>query len=90
MDDKGLSASQLARIAKVRKQRISDWLAGISPKDFGQIKSVADALAISLDALLYGTVIDAGKDQADNCIESFPESAEVVFQVTVKRMKEPR
>jgi transcriptional regulator with XRE-family HTH domain len=50
----GLTASALARKAKVPKQSLSGWLAGSNPRNIVQIKRVADALGVSLDELVFG------------------------------------
>lgn len=51
---KGMSAAELARVSKVPKTTISDWLAGSSPKNLQQVKTVADILNLSVDELVFG------------------------------------
>lgn len=85
MEQRALSATQLAKLSKIRKQRISDWLAGASPKDIDQVKAVAMALQVSLDELMFGSSSDA--DTVDQYLESVPEDSEIVFQVKVKRLR---
>jgi len=49
-----LKMTELARVAKVPKQSVSDWLIGTAPRDPIKVKKVAQALGMSLDQLLFG------------------------------------
>lgn len=51
MDQRRVSAAELARRTGVPKQTISDWLAGASPRSISQLAKVAEALGINLDEL---------------------------------------
>jgi hypothetical protein len=51
---RNLRMTELARVAKVPKQSVSDWLIGTAPRDPIKVKKVAQALGISLDQLLFG------------------------------------
>jgi hypothetical protein len=51
---RNLRMTELARVAKVPKQSISDWLIGSAPRDPMKAKRVAMALGMSLDQLLFG------------------------------------
>jgi transcriptional regulator with XRE-family HTH domain len=86
IEQKGISAVQLAKLANVRKQRISDWLAGANPKDFDQVRAIAQALGVSLDTLLFGSI--HGQDPVDSRLQAIPHDTEIVFKVTVQRLKD--
>jgi hypothetical protein len=51
---RNLRMTELARVAKVPKQSVSDWLIGTAPRDPIKVKKVAQALGMSLDQLLFG------------------------------------
>jgi Helix-turn-helix len=51
---RNLRMTELARVAKVPKQSVSDWLIGTAPRDPVKVKKVAMALGMSLDQLLFG------------------------------------
>jgi transcriptional regulator with XRE-family HTH domain len=63
LDQREMSASQLAKKAKVPKQSLSGWLSGSSPRDVRQVKRVADALGVTIDHLLFGNGTDLGKQR---------------------------
>ena len=54
LDQRGFTASHLAKKANVPKQSISGWISGNNPRDVRQVKRVADVLGVSLDHLLFG------------------------------------
>ena len=51
---RNLKMTELARVAGVPKQSLSDWLIGSSPRDPVKVKKVASALGMSSDQLLFG------------------------------------
>ena len=55
-----ITVAKLARIAKVPKQTIADWLTGTEPRKLTQVKRVATALGVSVDQLVFGINHDAG------------------------------
>jgi len=55
LENRKMTASQLARLADVPKQSISDWLGGSIPRDLQKLKRVADALQTTVDHLAFGT-----------------------------------
>ena len=63
LDEREMSASQLAKKAKIPKQSLSGWLSGSNPRDVRQVKKVADALGVSVDHLLFGNGTDLGKQR---------------------------
>jgi transcriptional regulator with XRE-family HTH domain len=52
-----MTAAQLARKTGVRKGLISDYLAGVPPRKLEAVKSICDALGVSVDHLCFGTGI---------------------------------
>jgi transcriptional regulator with XRE-family HTH domain len=52
--DKGISASDLARKTGISKQVISDWLAGVMPRNLMQLKQVASFFDVPVDHLCFG------------------------------------
>lgn len=54
LTQKGITASQLARLSNVPKQSISDWLAGAVPRNLSHLKSVATVLGTTVDELCFG------------------------------------
>ncbi len=53
IESRVMTAAELSRRAKVPKQSISGWLSGSKPRDFEQVKRVADVLGVSLEELLF-------------------------------------
>jgi transcriptional regulator with XRE-family HTH domain len=49
-----MNPTQLSRKANVPRQTVGNWLTGQSPKNFDQVKRVADLFNVTLDHLLYG------------------------------------
>lgn len=48
-----MNPTQLSRKANVPRQTVCNWLMGQSPKNFDQVKRVADLFNVTLDYLLY-------------------------------------
>ncbi len=55
----GLTASELSRKTGVARQVISDWLAGVKPRNIEAVKTVADHFKISVDELCFGSWSEA-------------------------------
>jgi transcriptional regulator with XRE-family HTH domain len=51
---RNMTAAELSRKSGVSKQVLSLWLGGAKPKNVDQIKSVSDALSVTVDHLLFG------------------------------------
>jgi transcriptional regulator with XRE-family HTH domain len=78
-----IKASQLARSTQVPFQTIHNWLAGQSPRNFDQVKSIAEYFEVSLDYLLYGTDV-----KKNDLIEEFKDEINAgVFEVILRRVK---
>ena len=52
--ERGLTGAELARRSGIPKQSISDWLAGVRPRNISQVKKIADTLGIGLTELCFG------------------------------------
>ena len=84
-----LSASDLARAAKVPKQSISGWLAGNNPRDVRQVKAVSDALETTLDHLMFGNGIKEASSSDTDDVHSFIGDQWIsgIFEVKLRRIK---
>ena len=51
---RGMTASDLSRATGIPKQSISDWLAGVTPRNFSRVKKVAEIFGVTVDELLFG------------------------------------
>lgn len=87
LEQQDITASQLSRKAKVPKSNISEWLTGRKPKDFEQVKRVADALGTTLDNLCFGKGADKNiKSQSlDDMVEG--EWLSGKFEIKIRRIK---
>jgi len=54
LEDRGMTAAELSRKAKVPKQALSRWLSGQVVKNVSQLKRVADVFGVNVDHLLFG------------------------------------
>jgi transcriptional regulator with XRE-family HTH domain len=45
--------AEIARIAGIPRQNLSDWQGGLIPRDPVKVKRVAEALGVSLDDLFF-------------------------------------
>lgn len=54
MKAKGYTIRELAKLAKVPRSTLGDWLSGTTPTDFFAVKRVAIELGVSLSFLLIG------------------------------------
>ena len=69
LKNQSLTASELSRKTGVSKQVISDWLAGVMPRNLMQVKSVSTFLGLPIDTLCFGeTVIVNNKSKSTNWI----------------------
>jgi transcriptional regulator with XRE-family HTH domain len=82
-----ISASQLSRKSGVAKQTISNWLAGQTPKDLNQVKSVANVLGTSIDNLCFGDGLEKKEDAALLDALSGDGWASGVFEIKFRRVK---
>jgi transcriptional regulator with XRE-family HTH domain len=87
LDEKSITASELARNSGVPKQSISDWLAGSNPRDIRQVKKVADVFNVSVDHLVFGDGPIRNDDLHLQTIK-IDDWVEGVFEVKFRKMKD--
>lgn len=82
-----MTASQLSRKSKVPKSNISEWLTGRKPKDFEQVKRVADVLGTTLDNLCFGSGSD--KTMKAKSLDEMVEGDWISgkFEIKIRRIK---
>ena len=88
LDEKNISANQLAKLSGVSKQVLSLWMSGASPKKLDQVKCVADCLGTSIDHLCFGKGIEKSFKNG-SAADSFPEDEWLSgqFEIKVRRLK---
>ncbi len=78
---RGTTVTHLAKATKIPVQTISNWLSGAKPRDFDQVKKVADYLKITLDELVYGE-----EPRLTTSFEDFREEINAgVFEVILRK-----
>lgn len=87
LEKSDMTASQLSRKAKVPKSNISEWLTGRKPKDFEQVKRVADVLGTTLDNLCFGRGLE--KTTKSQSLEEMVEGDWISgkFEIKIRRIK---
>ena len=61
LSENKLTASELSRKTEVSKQVLSDWLAGVKPRNIEQVKAVAEYFRISMDYLCFGEDLNSSQ-----------------------------
>ncbi len=86
LDNRGLTAAQLAKKAGVSKQVLSLWLAGGAPRKLEQVKAVADALGTTVDQLCFGAGVEKSAEESKG---KFPDDEWMSgkFEIKVRRIK---
>lgn len=84
LDRHDMTSAQLSRKAQVPTQTISNWLSGRKPKDFEQVKRVADVFGVTLDFILYGI------EPPNPIITELDEILAGTFEVVLRRPKKDR
>lgn len=51
---RGMTAADLSRVTGIPKQSISDWLAGVTPRDLKRLKKVAEYFGVTVDQIVFG------------------------------------
>ncbi len=82
MKERGLSLRELSKLSGVPATTIGEWLSNRPPRNPMQMKSVADALDLSLHKLLFG--VEDTHDPLQKILVTDLFSGN--FQVTVKRL----
>ena len=85
IQNSGITVTNLSKATNISGQTIHNWLAGSKPRDFDQVKRVADHFNLSLDELVYGESlktksISALEDQEENILAG-------VYEVILRRVK---
>jgi transcriptional regulator with XRE-family HTH domain len=90
LKEKGMTAADLSRAAKVPKQSISDWLAGTAPRNLDHLKRVANVFQVSLDELLFGekSIEVHGPDKATDLDALLGDQwISGIFEIRLRRIK---
>jgi transcriptional regulator with XRE-family HTH domain len=53
LEQHNMSASELSRRTGIARQVISDWLAGVHPRNLPQLKKIAEIFRISIEDLCF-------------------------------------
>ncbi len=85
LKQRGTTVANLARATKTESQTIHNWLAGSKPRDFDQVKRVADYFDVTLDMLVYGA---NPATERKNTIDELKEEINAgVFEVILRKIK---
>ena len=88
LNEKGMTASQLAKKSGVAKQSISDWLLGSNPRDIHQVKKVADVFKITVDHLMFEDGLSSDGDKVTELDALLGnEWISGTFEVRLRRIK---
>jgi transcriptional regulator with XRE-family HTH domain len=77
-----MTSSELARRTGISRQVISDWCAGVHPRNFVQVKKIAEVLGVTIDELCFG-VSDVKPSEMKLPIE---ESILSRFEIIIKKL----
>ena len=82
-DERGITISTLSKRTGVAQQTLHNWISGVEPKSFAQVKKVADFFEVSLDYLCFGKEVKKPDD-----ITSYKDEINAgVFEVVLRRVK---
>ena len=82
-DERGITISMLSKKTGVPQQTLHNWNSGVEPKNFTQVKKVADFFEVSLDYLCFGKESKKPED-----ITSYRDEINAgVFEVVLRRVK---
>ena len=82
IEDRGITVTNLSKATQIPPQTIHNWLTGVEPRSFKQVKKVADFLGVTLDYLCFGIVAK------NNSIESYGDEINAgIFEVVLRRVK---
>jgi transcriptional regulator with XRE-family HTH domain len=90
LDLRSLTAAQLARRSGVSKSVLSDWLAGVTPRDIQHVKKVATALGTTVDHLCFGEGPEAQSSSAsDDFLGGLAEGGWIggLFEIRFRRVR---
>lgn len=87
MGRRKMSLVELAKLTKVPKQTLHNWLSGAEPKSLDQVRSVAQCFDLSIEELCYGEPRKSMKVQSNPIEEHADEIRAGVFEVVLRRVK---
>jgi predicted transcriptional regulator len=90
LNENDLTVAQLSRASKIPPQTLHNWLHGQEPKNFLQIKKLANHFEMSVDELVYGERITSRTHQVlkQNIIQEFENEINAgTFEVVLRRVK---
>lgn len=90
LQQRGMTAAQLARASGVSKQTLSYWLGGGEPRGLEQLRRVATVLETTIDQLCFGEQIpQKNQKQPTDTIASLfgDEWISGVFEIKIRRIK---
>lgn len=83
MDKERISLVELAKLSKVPKQTIHNWLSGAEPKSVEQLRSVASIFRLTIEELCFSE-----KPSKETSIEKFSDEINAgIFEVVLRRVK---
>ena len=80
----GTTITVLSKATKVPQQTIHNWISGSRPRDFDQVKKVAEHFKVTLDFLVYGIESEKTSTPFDSLREEINAG---VFEVVLRRVK---
>ena len=85
-EERGITISTLSKRTTVPQQTLHNWISGVEPKSFTQVKKVAEFFNVTFDYLCFGTEIKKTDD-----ITSYKDEINAgVFEVVLRRLKDKR
>lgn len=83
MTKERISLVELAKISKVPKQTLHNWLSGAEPKSLDQIRAVALVFNLTIEELCYGERL-----KSKDSLESYSDEINAgIFEVVLRRIK---
>lgn len=83
MEKNKVSLVELAKLSKVPKQTIHNWLSGAEPKSIEQIRSVALVFDLTIEELCFNEDVSI-----KNSIDRFSDEINAgIFEVVLRRVK---
>lgn len=84
LHERDMTAAQLSRLTKIPKTTIADWLSGGSPRDINKLKTLSEALGLTIDELCFGE----GKKKKSVTLEDYKEEIFAGnFDVILRKVK---
>ncbi len=83
---RGMTAADLSRVTGIPKQSISDWLAGVTPRDLKRLKKVAEFFGVTVDHIVFGNNSDFGRRTVTISSEDDGDWVSGVYEVRFRRV----